>query len=228
MRRALLISGGVAAGITAWWFLGDPEPGGVIGDVRQTFRDAIAGITQGRRLTRCPYNKTTGVADCDPQQLADAAGLDLDTYALARMISSEEGNSTPAVQALIAHAALNHARLQGTAISAVLLAAKNPAHRGRFGTQKDLEITLSNGRHPSDRYASTATDPYAGHAEIARGVQDGSIPDLTGGANQYDRPSGESDPERVAANRIAGGSEPVEGLGEIEGIGDLRFWRRPT
>jgi len=228
MRASLLIAGGAAAGLGAWYWFGEPEPGGLIGDVRQAFRDAIAAVTQGRRLTRAPYDKTTGVVPGEPAALAAAAGLDLDAYALARMIASEEGNSSPAVQALVAHAVVNNARIEGRSISAVLLRAKNPDHAGRFGTQKDLEtlVTTSDGKqvHPSDRFASTAVDPYEGHAAVARGVLDGSIPDLTGGANQFDRPSGERDPDAVARRRIAAGSELVTGLDDIDGIGDLRFW----
>jgi len=225
-RTLLLIGAGVAAGAAAWWFWGDPEAGGVVGDLRQVFNDAINAVTQGRRLTRCPYDKATGIAPCDPDQLAELAGLDLDTYALARAIASEEGNSSAGVQALVGHAMVNHARLAGKSISQVLLEAKNAEHRGFFGTQKDLETTLANGKHPSDRYASTASDPYEGHAAIAGGVLSGAIPDLTGGADQFDRTESDDNPDKVAANRTAAGSELVTGLDDVEGLGDLRFWRK--
>jgi hypothetical protein len=227
MQVRALIGAGIAAGVLAWYLLGDEEADGVSGDLRQLFRDAINGVTQGARLTHAPYDKTTGVAPGDPAALAGSAGLDLNTYALARMIASEEGNSSPATQALIAHAAVNHAGGAG-AIAGVLLRAKNPAHDGRFGTQKDLErlVTTADGKqvHPSDRYASTATDPYEGHAAIAQGVLDGTIPDLTGGADQFDRPSGERDPEAIASAREAAGKEQVPGLEDLIGD-DLRFWR---
>jgi hypothetical protein len=226
MRWWLMV--GAALGVAAWWWFGDDEAGGVIGDVRQVFRDAINGIAQGARLTHAPYDKSTGVAPGDPAALAASAGLDLNTYALARMIASEEGNSSTAVQALIAHAAVNHAGGRER-IAAVLLKAKNPAHNGFFGTQKDLErlVTTSDGKevHPSDRYASTASDPYEGHAAVARGVLDGSIPDLTGGADQFDRPSGERDPAAVAAAREGAGKEEVSDLADLIGD-DLRFWRQ--
>jgi hypothetical protein len=224
-RTLYLVGAGAAAGVLAWWFWGDPEADGLVGDLRQVFTDAVNAVTQGRRLTRCPYDKATGIAPCDPDDLAAAAGLDLDTYALARAIASEEGNSSPGVQALVAHAMVNHARLAGKSISAVLLYAKNPDHRGFFGTQKDLETTLDNGKHPSDRYASTASDPYEGHAAVAAGVLSDAIPDLTGGADQFDRTDSDDNPEKVAANRIAGGSELVTGLDDL-GLGDLRFWRK--
>lgn len=224
-RTLLLVGAGAAAGLAAWWMFGDDEAGGVIGDVRQAFRDAINGITQGARLTRCPYDKSTGVAPCDPEALAAQAGLDLETYALARMIASEEGNSSREVQALVAHAVKNAADAAGTTIAAKLLRAKLPSHSGYFGTQRNIEEGTA-GYNGSDRFASTATDPYEGHAAVAAGVLDGTIPDLTGGATQFDRTGGESDPDRVAQNRINAGSELVTGLDDITGIGDLRFWRK--
>jgi hypothetical protein len=222
-KRAIWI--GFGLGVAAWWFFGDDEAGGVIGDVRQAFRDAINGITQGKRLTRCPYDKTTGVARCDPAALAAEAGTDLETYALARMIASEEGNSSVEVQALVAHAVVNAARASGKSIAAKLLKAKEPSHSGYFGTQRNIEQG-TDGYNGSDRFASTATDPYEGHLAIAAGVRSGAIPDITGGATQFDRTGGESDPDRVAQNRIDAGQELVPELSDIDGIGDLRFWRK--
>lgn len=223
-RRSWLVAAGAVLGVAAWYLLGDPEQGGVLGDVRQLFTDAISGITQGTRLTRCPYDKTTGVVPCDPQALADQAGATLEEYALARNIASEEGSKPVAVQALIAHATKNHAARSGLAISALLLRANNGAHAGYFGTQKDIDPDSAN-EGSSDRYASTALDPYDGHLAVARGVLDGSIPDLTGGADQYDEPGGEKDPDAVAAKRLAAGQVPVQGLDSVAGIGSLRFWK---
>lgn len=223
-RRTLIVGAGVAAGVVAWLILGDQEAGGVVGDLRQVFRDALNGITQGARLTRCPYDKATGVVPCAPAELAVQAGLDLETYALARLIASEEGNSSREVQALVAHAVKNAAAAAGKSIAAKLLFAKYNGHSGLFGTQRNIEEGTP-GYNGSDRFASTASDPYEGHAQVAAGVLDGTIPDLTGGATQFDRPSGESNPDRVAANRAAAGLEEVPDLGDVTGIGDLRFWR---
>lgn len=217
---------GAAAGAVAWYILGDDEEGGVLGSIRQTFHDAIGAITKGARLTVCPYDKSTGVAPCRPEQLAELAGLELETYALARMIASEEGSSSREVQALVAHAVKNAAAAAGKTIASKLLRAKLPSHDGFFGTQRNIEEG-TEGFNGSDRFASTATDPYEGHAAIAAGVLSGAIPDLTAGATQFDRPSGESDPERIAANRIAGGSELVTDLEDVIGD-DLRFWRKTT
>src|SRR5262245_28749412 len=135
----LLLGAGAAAGVVAWWFLGDPEPGGVIGDVRQVFTDAIGGITRGSRVTSCPYHKTTGVVPCSPATLAAAAGVELEAYSLARAISSEEAPSGDAVKALVAHAINNEARRRGSSITSLVTRAKVPAHSGSYGTQRNIE-----------------------------------------------------------------------------------------
>jgi hypothetical protein len=223
MRPAVLIGSGIAAGVLAWWFFGDDEEGGVLGDLRQAFNDALNGVTRGGRASNCPYDKTTGVVPCDPQQLADHAGEELETYSLGRALSSEEGRSSDAIKALVGHAIKNEADRRGVSITHLVTSAKLAAHAGHYGTQRNIEEG-TDGYNASDRYCSTANDPYDGDLAIARGVLDGSIPDLTGGATQFDRPSGESDPERVAQNRINAGSELVPGLEDIVGD-DLRFWR---
>jgi len=242
VRRALYIAAGAGIGIGAWWFLGDDEPGGVVGDVRQLFRDALSGITQGARLTRCPYDKTTGITPCDPETIAAQMGATLDEAALARNIASEQGGASIAAQALVAHATKNEAARRGVSIFALLTdcVAKYSSdgdgweghntvpHSGRFGTQANLEVyvTTSDGRrvHPSDRYATTSQDAYEGHLAVARGVLSGAIPDLTGGATQYDNTGGLADPAALAARREAAGNERVD-LSGLD-LGDLEFWRK--
>lgn len=223
MRALYWYIGGAVAGGVAWWLFGDPEPDGVVGDIRQTFLDAVNGITQGARLTRAPYDKTTGVVPGDPQALADLAGATLDEYALARNIASEHPNSSAALQALLAHATVNAAAAAGRSVAQQLLHATNPAHSGRFGTQRDID-PASSRQGKSDRYASTAQDPYEGHLAVARGVLDGSIPDLSGGATNYDDISGLSDPAGLQAKREAAGLERVPGLEDIIGS-DFELWR---
>jgi hypothetical protein len=219
---------GAAAGVAAWWFFGDEEPGGAVGDLRQAFLDVVNGITQGSRLTHAPYDKTTGVVPGTPEEIAAAMGATVDEAALARNIASEHPNSSAALQAILAHATVNAAQAEGLSVSRLLLRAKNKNHTGRFGTQQDLEtwITRADGSrvHPSDRYASTAQDAYEGHLAIARGVLDGSIPDLSGGATQYDDRSGLNDPDALAAKRQAEGKERVTGLEDIIGT-DFELWR---
>lgn len=208
------------------WQAGD---GNVADGVSSLVDDVVATITRGARVTNAPYDKTTGVVNADPQALADQAGVDLNTMALARMLSSEEGESDNTTKAACAWAAFNYCRGLGSSPSAVLLHAVDPNHSGYFGTFINIDsaspyyTTNSAGKpNKADRYASTALDAYQGDVDIATAVLTGQIQDLTGGATQFDRPGGESNPEAVAAKRIAAGSEAVAVPGADPA---LRFWR---
>ncbi len=223
MQTRTVVILAAVGGVALWFLYGNSEDGGMIGDARQLFLDAVSGITRGTRVTHCPYNKTTGVVPCDPRQLARDAGVDDETYALARGISSEEGPSTSTTKALVAWAIKNEATRRGSSIFSVVTHAKLASHSGKYGTQRNIEEG-TEGYNTSDRYISTAQDPYDGDIAIAVGVLDGTIPDATGGANQFDRPGGESNPDAIAAARIKAGSEQVEGIDDLVD-GDLRFWR---
>lgn len=208
----------------AWALLRDDGEGATVTDkLRDGFWDIITSIQKGARVTIAPYSKTTGTVPGTPDSLAAVAGVDVDVYSLARALASEEGNSSTATQVAVAWAISNHAGLSGKSITELVTQAKLAAHRGRYGTQRNIEVG-TDGYNGSDRYCSTAQDPYAGHLEVARGVLDGTFPDITNGADQFDRPSGESNPDVVAANREASGSE----LAAVEGVddGDIRFWRK--
>lgn len=180
-------------------------------------------IERGRRLTHASYGPD-GVVRVAPQKLADEAGTDLDSYALARMISSEHGRDDNLTKAAIAHVALNYAARVGRSISSLLLRANNSAHSGFFGTQRDIDED-STRYNESDRYASTALDPYEGELQIATAVLSGEVPDPTSGAIQFDAPPAFRSPEaaaRTAANRLAEGRVQVfpDGIDPDK----LRFW----
>lgn len=213
MKRELWI---LFALVVVWYLWNEGD-----GDLLDGVRVSINEIQRGRRVTKCPYNKETGVVPCNPATLADQAHVDLDTYALARMLSSEEGNSSNAIRVAVCWAVRNHAARYGKTIPSLLLRANNPAHTGKFGTQRDIDKSSPNF-NKSDRYASTANDPYEGDLEIAVLVLLDAIPDPTGGADQFDRPAGEADPVRVANNRMNAGQVPkfVEGINADE----IRFW----
>ncbi len=159
-------------------------------------------ISKGGRVgTRSTMADNENV-DQSPDELAASADLDVDTYTLARMISSEEGNSANIRQAAVAWVMVNNGGT-GYAIP-----------NGIFGRQ-------GSGRRP----ISTSQDPYEGHVDIARAVLNGSIPDPTGGARYFIAPKAQDslharDPvkyksfETVNASRIANGHQPVI----VEGI----------
>jgi hypothetical protein len=198
------------------WFTYDGD-----GDPVSGILDALAMITRGARLTRAPYDPVTGVVPGTPTDLADEAGLTEDQYALARMISSEEGSSDNTIKAAVCWATINYAAKVGKSIVELLTHAQNPAHSGRFGTQKDIDPSSPN-KGKSDRYASTALDPYDGDGQIASQCLDGTIADFTNGATNFDRPAGEKNPTKVAQNRANEGLSPID----VPGIdsSQIRFW----
>lgn len=181
---------------------------------------ALNMVTRGERLTYAPAD-SAGYVDADPQSLAAEAGLTDEQYSLARMLASEEPHSSPETQAAIAWATINKAARSGISITALLLRAKNPKNNGHYGSQKDKDPDSANvGK--SDRYATTALDPYDREGQIASQCLDGTIADPTGGATNYDRPAGESHPDTVATDRMNEGLQLVDVPSADEG---LRFWR---
>lgn len=110
----------------------------------------------------------------DPSSLVPA-GLDLDTYALARMVSSEYGSGPPVALLALAEAAVNKADQRGVSVFTLLTHSSNSATDGRFGEQ--------SGGH----WASTRLDPTGRHVAAASSAIDGS--DITGGAIDYFDPA---------------------------------------
>jgi hypothetical protein len=192
---------------------GDPIDGGLT---------LLNEITRGKRLTHATYG-ADGVVNVDPADLADMMGATIDETALARMISSEQGQSDATTKAAIALVAVNYANRSGLTVSALLLRAKNPAHDGYFGTQRDIDQESANF-NKSDRYASTALDAYQGDLDVARGVLSGTIADFTQGAIQFDNIAAfksNADATATANKRIAEGRTEVFPAGVDP---NLRFW----
>jgi hypothetical protein len=221
-REQKAIAFAAAGVVAAWWLIGDREEGGLLGDVRQAVNSAIDLVVKGQRLTHAPYDTTTGVVPGAPQALADQSGYDLETYALARAIASEEGRSSDFVKLCVGWAIRNRANAGSGSIVSLVTHAKYAPHSGSFGTQRNIEQGTP-GYNGSDRYCSTANDPYAGDAQIAYLIQTGAQPDPTGGAQYFDRPAGDDNAAQTAANRAAAGLE----LAQIDGLPDsIRFWRQ--
>lgn len=164
--------------------------------------EILGYITKGGRVGSRSTMEDGENVDQSPEELAASAGLDVDTYALARMISSEEGNSANVRQAAVAWVMVNNGGT-GYAIP-----------RGTFGRQ-------GSGGRP----ISTSQDPFEGHVDIAKGVLNGTIADPTNGARYFIAPKTQDalharNPEKyksfdeVNASRIANGHQPVV----VEGI----------
>jgi hypothetical protein len=190
---------------------------------------AVRFLTRGSPVNASwPYDPTTGLVNADPATLAAEASVDVDTFALAVMLSSEEGNSAQNIKEAVGAACMNYAKGVGKTVSALLLTAKTAGHSGFFGAQADqtrfVTSTLSGKQvHPSDRYASSRKSPYEDDIGIATALTTGATPDPTGGADQYDRPGHELNADAIAAKRTAAGKV----LASVDGIDptEIRFWK---
>ncbi len=158
-RTAYLVAGGAALGLGAWWLATQYELAGLAGEAAQLLNDALNAIVKGNRLTRAPYDKGTGVVPGTPDELAAAAGLDVETNSLARLIASEEGRSSNTIKAAVAWAVVNHAAQVGKTITDLLTYAKVPAHRGSYGTQRNIDADEGGG--PSGPSRATPQSPPA-------------------------------------------------------------------
>lgn len=200
-----VLGGTVLTIVLYYWLFYNTDTLGVIGDVTQTINDALNAIARGTRLTDAPYDKSTGLVAESPDDLAQSCGLDVETYSLARAISSEEGLSTNGTKLAVGWAIYNYSRKYGSVRTAVTTADDS------YGIQRLVG------------YCSTAQDPYEGDASIAAGILSGQLADPTGGATQFDRPSGEN-AAKVQANRIAAGKTLIAGA-DIGASSGLEFWK---
>jgi len=132
-------------------------------------------------------SREVSFVDQSPSALASAAGVDLETYSLARCIASEgygnrrkdpEGTAqaAPIAAVGIAQAVRNNAKLGGKSITAMLTYSTwgktNDIPQGRYGEQ-------------SGRYAATSADPNRWHLAVAKAVLNDEVPNLVGAAHKF-------------------------------------------
>lgn len=209
---------------------GDEEGGGLLSDF-------VATITgRGSRVGRATTPNDLGVIEDDPLSLARSAGVDLEIYALARMLSSEEGPSPTVYKIAVGWAAVNAA---GGNVAHKLLAGKG-ASDGHFASQNARYETGQLDPATEDpvtehagKYATTAVDPREDDIVIATAILGGALADLTKGATNFYRPRVQDrqyaagkvrrSAEQVDAEWRARGLEPLE----IDGIdsAELAFYR---
>lgn len=187
--------------------------------------DFVATITgRGGRVGLRTHVDTLGIVEDDPQSLADAAGVELNRYALARMISSEEGNSAVLVKIAVAFAAKNEIGAEGIASRLLSGHGEGQGHFKRQGYR------YSGGR--GTVYASTALDPYDDDVNIATAVIGGTLSDPTGGATNFFRP--ELQDQQFAAGDVSNDAEATIALWrsrglvpvDIDGIDEVMFFRK--
>lgn len=194
--------------------------------------DDFLGTINGRgsRVGPQTHVNALGVVPSEPEALAAGAGLDLVTYALARMISSEEGNSPGLEKLAVAFAAWN---AHGNGIADALTTGKGDA--GGYFKQQGYRYTSGPGKTASASvYASSAQDPHEDDVKIASAVIAGSVADPTVGATNFFRPGLQDqqyaegkvtrDGATVIAEWTGGGLTQVT----VPGIdpGELAFFRK--
>ena len=132
--------------------------------------------TNGDRVGPATALDANGVVTEVPNVLAQAAGLDLETYSLARAIASEHGNDPTAICIAVAHVILNSAReTHRTVVDRIVPTSGKWA--GLYARQR-----------ADGRYVATMNDPHERHVQIARAVLTGAVADPTGGATHFFSP----------------------------------------
>lgn len=201
--------------------------------------DLLATITgRGARVGPATAADALGVIPDDPESLARAAALSLDVYALARAISSEEGNQPTLYKLAVGWAMTNKA---GGSPAHLLLAGRGPTE-GRFAAQNARYLVEPDPETGEERYmsagkyASTARDPHEDDVKIATGVLSRAVPDPTGGATNFFSPAAQDaafDAGRAGYNRDAAALEAswiAGGLSKVDVPGieprNLTFFRR--
>lgn len=164
-----------------------------------------------------------GVVQTDPYLIARSHGVSLDVEALARLAVSEAGSSEKA-QIAVMWATRNMAKSRGESVNALLLRGRTKSgvassSNGKFGAQN------------TGKYASTRMPSTAASRERAGKVMAGTIPDLTGGATQYDAPGAQN---AASAAGVAGYSKTADQVAAersktavavmVPGVSNIRFW----
>ena len=139
----------------------------------------LLSLWQQKRPDKAVMDMVSGIDSDDPQTLADAAGVDLDTYSLARVAQSEERFERARIAVM--YATKNHSDRTGKSITDIVTRG-NPKRsdyeqaNGHYGRQ---------GIHP---YCTTICAPTTATLLLAKSVLDGSAVDETQGAQWWDNP----------------------------------------
>jgi hypothetical protein len=165
----------------------------------------------------------TGIVPDDPQVLADKAGVDIETYSLARVGQSEEGLSSDRAKVAVMYACRNHAQRTGKTITDIVTKG-NPKRsdyaqaNGHYGRQ---------GIHP---YCTTIANPTAHTLILADTVMTGDAVNEVGSAEYWDNPHAQDalhltspDKYKSSAEIAADREEAGLTLLTLSGI-STRFW----
>jgi hypothetical protein len=159
-------------------------------------------LSNGAIVGRTTTPDAEGIIWTPPLELAAAADVDVETYALARCLASEHAaDPTPYLRA-VGWAVKNKARERRVSLLVQLTDGAGERGDGYFGEQKAKAGT---------KYASTARDPHERHIEVAREIVYEAIPDFTGGATHFFSPRAQ---DQLAAKAAAGDERYAKYLGK--------------
>ncbi len=141
--------------------------------------------------------KTVKVIDDDPSELAASAGVDVETYALARALTSEgyDGQDKGRAAAAVAMG-YTIQRLARGQVAKKALASQYAEANGRFGSQ-------------IGRAFATTIDPKAFYLEVAKAVRQSTVADMSRGAVQFFSPRVQNGGTQ-GGNSISSASEILE------------------
>lgn len=204
---------------SAWWTLG------AISALALVVAIVVAPAT-GMALTHVVG--TDGWVLADPRQLAAAAGVSPNVYALASMMTSEAGDNA-VLQAAVGWAAKNKAERVGVSLLRLLTRAGRNDGSGTFVAHESSGFFGPQNVGP--RYASTRKAPTKAALAIAEQISNEDITDPTDGCTQFDAPSAQDS----FLGRVAGYVKDAAQIAEersknaeivmLPGITSTRFWR---
>lgn len=141
----------------------------------------VSRVVNGARVGPRTQLTDDGLVDGDPFALAEQAGLDPNTYALARALASEHGQDPDVYLEAVAWAVRNKAIERRVTLIQLLTDGAGVAGDGYFGEQKAAAGT---------KYASTKVDPSERHARVAAAVSSANQAlDPTRGATHFYSPA---------------------------------------
>jgi len=183
----------------------------------------LFSLWQWKTPPKAVIEMVQGIVPDDPQDLADAAGVDLETYSLARVGQSEEGLSSDRAKVAVMYACRNHANKKSQTITEIVTRG-NPKRTdfaqadGHYGRQ---------GIHP---YCSTIAAPKPGTLALAATVISGDAINEIGVAEYWDNPIAQdalhlANPTEYKSSADIAAAREAKGLKmvTIDGV-STRFW----
>lgn len=160
----------------------------------------IDTLENGPRIGPSTMEGDDGLIPDSPEDLAAAAGVDVNVYALARCLASEHPRDPTPYLRCVAWAVRNKAAERGVSVLRLLTDGAGVAGDDYFGEQKAAAGT---------KYASTRDDPRRRHVQVASEVMASpSSSDPTRGATHFYSPKAQDALERKAeaikARELAG------------------------